>query len=207
MTSVLTAVGNGAIPHTPYRREMQEPVRELKHPMPLRPDPPAAENAAAGFEEVYLLFAPRLRKIAVRKFGIPYADAETLVHDVFATYLMHASSVHALEPYLIGAICNASRHYLRRSDAAEAIFCGEIPCAATPDDALLKEIERKLLLSRLLARIGFRCRDLLRRYYMNGETTRAIADGMQSTPGTILVFLHKCRRRALAAYRSMTARH
>lgn len=164
----------------------------------------SAGGMPATFEAAYLEFAPRLRKIAVRKFGIPLTDAETLVHDVFATYFMHASSVNAVEPYLIGAICNASRHYRRRSDAAGEVFCGEHPCAATPGDALSIEIERKQLLSRMLARVGSRCRDLLHRYYMNGETTRAIADQMRSTPATILVFLHKCRKRALSAYRSIT---
>jgi DNA-directed RNA polymerase specialized sigma24 family protein len=180
---------------------MQDTRSEATRATRQEPEQPAVP---AAFEEVYLLLAPRLRKIAIRKFGIPPADAETLVHDVFATYFMHAASVTAVERYLVGAICNASRYYLRRSGAADALFCAEHPCAATPDDALLHEIERKLLLSRLLARVGCRCRDLLHRYYMNGETTRSIAETLHSTPGTVLVFLHKCRRRALAAYRSMT---
>jgi len=167
------------------------------------PEQPAAAVPAV-FEEVYLQFAPRLRKIAVRKFGIAPADAEPLVHDVFATYITHASSVYAVERYLVGAICNASRHHLRRTTATNALFCGESPCAATPGDALLNEIERKLLVARLMARVGCRCRDLFQRYYMNGETTQSIAETLQTTPGTILVFLHQCRRRALAAYRSMS---
>jgi DNA-directed RNA polymerase specialized sigma24 family protein len=181
---------------------MQEPRREGEQAT--RPPDMPVSGAPARFEEVYLRYAARLRKIAVRKFSIPVTEAETLVHDVFATYFMHAASVHAVEPYLIGAICNASRHYVRRSDAADAIFCGEMPCAATPGDALLDEVARKLLLSRMLAGVGGRCRELLHRYYWNGETTRAIADTLDSTPGTILVYLHKCRRRALAAYRSLS---
>jgi RNA polymerase sigma factor (sigma-70 family) len=187
---------------------MQEPRSVVKSAVAhqARAHDPPREGAPALFEEAYLQFAPRLRKIAMRKFGVPYADAETLVHDVFATYITHASSVNAVEPYLVGAICNASRHYLRRTDAADAIFCGEFPCAATPSQALVEEVERKLLLSRLLSRVGGRCRDLLQRYYVSGETSKAIADGMCSTPGTVLVFLHKCRRRALAAYRSISER-
>jgi hypothetical protein len=66
--------------------------------------------------------------------------------------------VNAVEPYLIGAICNASRYHLRRFDAASALFCGERPCLATPPDALRDEVERKILLSRMLARVGARCR-------------------------------------------------
>ncbi len=185
---------------------MPEPRREEERATPPQPAVPASGGVCAAFEEVYLVYAARLRKIAVRKFGIPRAEAETLVHDVFATYFMHAASVRAVEPYLIGAICNASRHWLRRSDAADALFCGETPCMAAPDAAMAEEIERKLLLSRMLAGIGDRCRDLLRRYYANGESTRAIADALESTPGTILVFLHKCRRRALAAYQAMSGR-
>ncbi len=130
----------------------------------IAPDTAARAAAAApsggerSFEEVYLAYATRLRKIAVRKFHIPMSEAETLVHDVFATYFLHAASVRAVEPYLVGAICNAARHYLRRSDAAEAIFCAEVPCTATLDAAALEQVERKLLLSRLLARTGRRCR-------------------------------------------------
>jgi RNA polymerase sigma factor (sigma-70 family) len=166
----------------------------------VRTSPPPAGGDAPAFEEAYLRFAPLLRKIAVRKFHIPRGDAETLVHDIFATYLMHASSVRNLEPYLIGAICNASRHYLRRRDATDALFCGETPCMAAPDDDLLREVDRKLLLSRVLARVGSRCRDLLHRYYLRGETTQSIADALHSTPGSVLVFLHQCRKRARAAF-------
>ena len=173
---------------------MQAPCEEE-----VRTSPPPAGGDAPAFEEAYLRFAPLLRKIAIRKFHIPRPDAETLVHDIFATYLMHASSVRNLEPYLIGAICNASRHYLRRRDASEALFCGETPCMAAPDDELLREVDRKLLLSRVLSRIGTRCRDLLRRYYLRGETTQSIADALDSTPGSVLVTLHNCRKRARAA--------
>jgi RNA polymerase sigma factor (sigma-70 family) len=185
---------------------MQEPRPNAERASAAEPERRAAAAAAAAFEEVYLLYAARLRKIAVRKFHIPIPEAETLVHDVFATYITHAASVRKIEPYLIGAICNAARRYLQHADAADALFCGESPCAATPGDALLDEIARKLLLSRLLAGSGSRCRTLLQRYYLNGETTNAIAETLNSTPGTVLVFLHKCRKRALAAYRALTER-
>lgn len=164
-----------------------------------------AARAPELFEDTYMRFAPLLRKIAVRKFGISPAEAEALVHDVFATFLVHAADVRAVEPYLIGGICNAARKHLKRADdAAEIFFCADRPCAATPFRDLLSEIEQKVLLRRMLARVGCRCRDLFDRYYLNGETTRAIADALNTTPATILVFLHKCRKRALAAYRSMT---
>lgn len=181
---------------------MQQEPREANFMTPVAPG--EMTGAPASFEEAYLQFAPLLRKIAVRKYGIPLAEAEPLVHDVFATYFTNADEVNEVGPYLIGGICNAARHYLRRADARDAIFCGEDPCAATPGESLVQEVERKLLLRRLLARIGSRCRDLLRRYYVVGESTRAIADALHFKPMTVLICLSKCRKRALAAYHAIT---
>lgn len=56
---------------------MQEPRSEAK-----RVAPPPADAAGNGvravFEEAYVRFAPRLRKVAIAKFGIPPEDAEGL---------------------------------------------------------------------------------------------------------------------------------
>lgn len=183
---------------------MQQEPCEAQYMTPALPGDIA--GAPASFEEAYLQFAPLLRKIAVKKYGIPITEAEPLVHDVFATYFTNADDVNEVRPYLVGGICNAARHYLRRVDARDAIFCGEDPCAAVPTESILLEVERKLLLRRLLARIGSRCRDLLQRYYVAGESTRAIAAALHFKPMTVLVCLSKCRKRALAAYHAMMER-
>lgn len=185
----MTRVGNSGTDTHLDEREMQDTRREV-----------------AAFEEAYLLYAPRLQRIAIRRFSIEPGDAEVLVQDVFTTYFQHAANVEMLEPYLIGAICNASRNYLRRSSASKAIFCAEDaeePCAATPDDALLNEIERKTLLSQMLARVGGDCRDLLRRFYVNGDGTEVLAHAFNITRPSVKVKLFKCRQRALEAYRAI----
>jgi hypothetical protein len=89
-----------------------------------------------GLEQAYLRYGPKLWKIATGKFRIPPADAHVLVFEVFTTYGMHAAEVSNLEGYLIGSICNASRHYLHPSGDTNLMSCGETPCAATPDDGL-----------------------------------------------------------------------
>ncbi|HEX6641522.1 MAG TPA: sigma-70 family RNA polymerase sigma factor [Thermoanaerobaculia bacterium] len=183
---------------------MQQEPREAKYMTPVAPGEPP--SAPPSFEEAYLRFAPLLRKIAVRKFGIPVSEAEPLVHDVFATYFTNADDVNDIGPYLVGGICNAARHYLRRLDARDAIFCGENPCAAAPTESILQEVERKLLLRRLLARVGSRCRELLHRYYLIGESTDTIAGALHFKPMTVLICLAKCRKRALAAYHAMMER-
>jgi len=182
----------------PRRDERGAPSRQLGDP--------AAPGAPKAFEEAYLQFAPLLRKIAIRKFGIPPQDAEPLVHDVFATSFLRWASVEVPERYLVGAICNAARKYWAQTDAASLIFCGDVPCIATPSDALFREVHSRVLLSRLLRCVGSKCRDLLNGYYLDGETTSAIAARLHSTPATVLVLLHRCRKRALAAYHAMTER-
>ena len=184
---------------------MQAPSSE-----PIRTEPPPLQPGGGGrvppFEEAYLQYAPRLHKIAMKKYGIGPADAEVLVQDVFMTYFQHAADVERLEPYLIGAICNASKNYLRRAVSSRAVFSDEEPSPATPRDALLHEIERKRLLSQVLARIGGRCRDLLHRFYVNGEGTDVLAADLDLTRGTVKVNLFKCRQRAIEAYRAIMKR-
>lgn len=114
---------------------MEQTRSEVRHGPPVQPGD--ASDAPAKFEEAYLLYAPLLRKIAMAKFGIPLADAEPLVHDVFATYFTNAGEVNDVRTYLIGGICNAARHHLRRTDAKNALFCGETPCAAAPTESIL----------------------------------------------------------------------
>lgn len=184
---------------------MQDPRQELRRTAP-PPEHPAGGEAVAAFEEAYLRYAPRLQRIAIRRFRIDAGDAEVLVQDVFTTYYQHAAAVEKLEPYLVGAICNASRNYLRRASASNALFCCEQPCAATPDDELLDELSRKALLAKILARVGIDCRDLLRRFYVNGEGTEALARVFRMKRESVKVKLFKCRQRALEAYRAITER-
>jgi RNA polymerase sigma factor (sigma-70 family) len=176
---------------------MQQETREV-------PTIPRRDGTAAPvFEEAYLLYAPKLRRIAYRKYGIQLADAEPLVQDVFTTFFTHADEVNAVWPYLVGAICNAARNHLKRADRTDAIFSDQ-PCPAVARDDVGREVEGKLLLEGVLARVGSRCRDLIDRYYVNGESTRTIADALKTTPATVAVRLHHCRKRAVSAYRSMT---
>lgn len=199
----MTRVGNSGTESHLKEREMQDARPQLRREAP-PPEQPAGGEAVAAFEEAYLLYAPRLQRIAIRRFRIEAGDAEVLVQDVFTTYFQHAADVEMLEPYLIGAICNASRNFLRRTTAAKALFCGEHPCAATPDDALLNELARKTLLTKMLARVGEPCRDLLRRFYVNGDGTEVLARVFNITRPSVKVKLFKCRQRALEAYRSIT---
>lgn len=167
--------------------------------------PRPASSAAAAAGELYVEHAPLLRRIAVRKFNVPPADAEALVHDVFINYLVSARNVRTdVRAYLIGAICNASRNYWRSRKCEARVFAGEEPDAndaVTPD--LFDGLASHLAVASTLARLGARCREVLKRYYLEGQDTPAIAAGIDTSCGNVNYLMHVCRKRARAVYESL----
>ena len=162
------------------------------------------ENAAPSeFESIYSSYAPLLRRIAVFKFGVPRADADALVHDVFATYLANPANVRDLHRYLIGAICNASRQYLRRDASERALFCDTDACGATPGDEMVEGVIRTLVINSTLSRLGPSCRETLRRFYLTGESAPAIAESRSTSANYILRLLHYCRKKAREIYTTL----
>jgi RNA polymerase sigma factor (sigma-70 family) len=159
------------------------------------------------FEALYSAYRPLLRTIALRKFNIPRADVDMLVHDVFTTYLAQQDRVREIHPYLVGGICNAARDYWRKKDKERGIFCDAETCPAATDDALLNSVIETLLVRSALGTLGSSCRDALHRFYVVGETATAIAESRGTTQGSILRLLHYCRDRARAAYRALCEEH
>lgn len=176
-------------------------------------DPVSVERAGsiashASVEQVYLEHGPVLRRVAIRKYRVPPGDAEGLVHDVFINYLVTPRHVRAeLRAYLIGAICNACRNYWRSRRTEERVFAeGEEPAAADvmADRDLFDGLERNLAVASALAKLGSRCQEALRRYYLNGEDTAAVAAAMNTTPGNVNYLMHVCRKRARAIFEQIT---
>jgi RNA polymerase sigma factor (sigma-70 family) len=162
---------------------------------------PSAVEAAA--DELYLSEAPLLRYLAVARFRVPRDDAEALVHDVFTTYLGKATAVRSPRPYLVGAMCNAARHYWRDRKNEEAAMARCDVALPTEPELIADTVGRKVLIASMLARIGAKCRDLLRRYYLEGETTASIAAGHDTSAAYVLFLLHRCRKSARSIVRSL----
>lgn len=159
------------------------------------------------FEAIYTPYRLLLRRIALRKFNIPAADVDVLVHDVFTTYLAQQDRVREIHPYLVGGICNAARDYWRKKDKERGLFCDAETCPAATDDALLSSVIETLLVRSALGTLGPSCREALHRFYVEGETANAIAESRGTTQGSILRLLHYCRERARAAYRALSEEH
>ena len=153
-------------------------------------------------EGLYLEHAPVMRRIAIRKFGVPPADADTLVHDVFVNYLMMTRAIRAdLRTYLIGAICNACRNYWRSQRTEGRVFSdADVATIDVAADKMLDGLEDHLTVASILAGLGERCREVLRRYYLEGEDTATIAAAMDTTSSNVNYMMHICRKRAREAY-------
>lgn len=158
--------------------------------------PPPEEMSESTVDALYLEYAPFLRRYAMRRFGVPREDVDSLVHDVFATYLTDPTSIRSIRPYLVGGICNASRQYWRRRDREVVAFAE--PADEPVDEQTLDRIAMRLDLGIALSRIGRRCREALRRYYLDGESTVVIAEKMATTPANVNYLVHVCRKRARA---------
>jgi RNA polymerase sigma factor (sigma-70 family) len=151
----------------------------------------------------YEALGPFLRNVAIRKFRIPGDDASVLVQDIFVGYLTRPDTIRDPRAYLIGAVCNASRNYWR-SRQHELAIEGNQRLEETPCQPEAEQWEMRLALRATLARLGKRCRETLRRYYLAGESTADIAAAYDTTTDYVLHVLHRCRLQAREIYRTLT---
>lgn len=153
------------------------------------------------FEAVYEQYFDLLVQIAVFKFQVPETDAEALTHDVLISYLRKGNDVIDLRPWLIGAICYASRHYWRlngRTVTAEASI--ELDRVDPASVRILDSLPDQLAARQALECLAPRCQDVLRMRYFEGCTIPEIARRLGVTPKYTQKFITKCLRRAERLY-------
>lgn len=112
-----------------------------------------------------------------------------------------------LRAYLIAAICNASRNYWRSKEMQERVFVasGEEKRDVLPDDSFFEGLSLHQVIGATMARLGERCRTVLRRFYFDGESAGNIAAAMEMTPGNVHYILHACRKKARQIYEELTS--
>jgi RNA polymerase sigma factor (sigma-70 family) len=151
----------------------------------------------AQFEAIYEQYFGLLVQLAVHKFRVPDADAEALAHDVLFSYLKKAETIETLRPWLIGAICYASRHYWRlngRTMAAECEFDFDGIDPASLD--ILDSLPNQIAAREALESLNPRDQQVLYMRYFEGRTVPEIAAtlGVKSKYASKLIT--KCLRRA-----------
>ncbi len=164
---------------------------------------PSPPTNASEFEALYIEYGVLLRGIAIRRYNIPPDDAEALVHDIFTAYLQRSEYVRELKGWLIGAIGNASKDYLRRRKREEPLLPEH---DQRPDQAAEEKAERwmtTMTMATVMARLGEKCRETIRRYYYHEESKESIAEQLATSPGYVLQLLVSCRRRVRELYDAM----
>jgi RNA polymerase sigma factor (sigma-70 family) len=155
-------------------------------------------------EALYVEHERLLRSIAQFRFDVPPGDAEGLVHDIFASYLERQPDADDIKAYLVGSIHHACRHYWRKRKH-EAPLLTEHEWRWRPDEpARMERWALRLSLGATLARLGGKCSETLRRYYLRDESVEAIARTLGTSPAYVWQLLSSCRKRARQIYTSIT---
>jgi RNA polymerase sigma-70 factor (ECF subfamily) len=168
----------------------------------LTPVPPDCQIDGPDFARMYEDNLSLLVAIAMRKFQVPEVDAEGLAHEVFFSYLKRKNEIRDLHPWLIGAICHASRYFWRQNgrqteqlDHSWAMLRPD-PASA----AILDVLPAQLAAREILELLPPRYQEILRLRYYEGYSIREIADFLGVTAKYTQKLVTKCLRRAEQVY-------
>lgn len=168
--------------------------------LPPDTDPPSAVET---LESMYREHAPLLRATARVRYRVPPDDAEALVNDVFASLLERRPRIQDARAFLLGAMGNSCKHYWRKRRYEAPLLPQHEDTSDTSEDERMERWTRQLEVGAILARIGPKCRDIMRRHYLDGELGPMLAKRLGRTTGYVKQLLHGCLKRARAAYISL----
>ena len=169
-------------------------------------DPPGPPSGIDDdeFVQVYEENFGLLVSLAVRKFQVPFGDAEGLAHEVFLSYLKRRKEIRELHKWLIGAICNASRHYWRKHDRSidqlddEATSIQVDPVSAH----VVEWLTARIAAGEALAVLSPRHQRILRLRYYEGYSIPEIAEELGVTKKYAQKLVGKILRRAAAFFKA-----
>jgi RNA polymerase sigma factor (sigma-70 family) len=148
------------------------------------------------FERLYLDYDILLRSLAMRRYGVPPDDAEAIVHDAFVAYLQRHTAIREPKTWLMAVVSNLCRHYWRDRKRDEAL-----PTLVPPEIDEVDETDRwewRITVGAVVARLGEKCRETIRRYYWREESKETIAASLATSPDYVRQLLVSCRRRLKA---------
>jgi RNA polymerase sigma factor (sigma-70 family) len=171
-----------------------------------KPDPPDIDENE--FAQLYEANCELLVGLAVRKFQVPYGDAEGLAHEVFLSYLKRRDEIRELHKWLIGAICNASRHYWRQHTRnVEQLDIESVSAHADPVSAHVMDwLLARIAAGEAMAVLSPRYQHILRLRYYEGYSVPEIAEELGVTAKYAQKLVTKCLRRAEAFFNASMPR-
>jgi RNA polymerase sigma factor (sigma-70 family) len=171
---------------------LAEPMVALE----LESSEPPEPDYAALYEQYYTLMV----SIAIRKFHICESEAEALAHEVFLDFLTKGAGIEDQRGWLVGAMCNASRYYLRRRARAEPL---PETYAQAPDPSLARVLEMwpdQLAAREAIGKTTARCQLVLRLRYFEGYSVPELATELRITKKYASKLVSECLRQAYRRY-------
>jgi RNA polymerase sigma factor (sigma-70 family) len=146
------------------------------------------------FDAVYEEHVPMLIGLAIERFHLQKIDAQTLVHEVFLAYFLKADEIRDVRAWLIGAICNASRQFLRKN-GRDVALTEEV--ANTPDPRHAAEsLTDQIAARQAYACCTARCQLALSLRYIEGYSIDEIAAALKTTPRYAQNLVSRCLQQA-----------
>jgi RNA polymerase sigma factor (sigma-70 family) len=137
---------------------------------------------------------------AVSRYGIGEADAETLVHDVFLAYIIKADEVLDVRSWLVGAICNASKHYVRMRARSVGLPPDIIEEADPASVRVVDQWPAELAARECFDCLTLRCQLALRLRYLEGYSVPEIAAELLTTAKYAQKLVSRCLQQAYDRY-------
>lgn len=132
----------------------------------------------------------------MQRYRISEIDAEALAHEVFLAYFLKADEVMNIRAWLVSAICNASKHYLR-SRARLLPLSDQLSEAPDPQHASLPD---QLAAREAFACVTAKCQIALRLRYLEGYSMPEVAEELNTTAKYAAKLVHRCLKQAQSRY-------
>lgn len=159
------------------------------------PQPPLPDFAAIWKRNYHLMVS-----VAVKKFHICESDAETLAQEVFVDFLLKGAHIEDQRGWLVGAICNASRYYLRLRARSESL---PDTIAEEPDPQLARVLDMwpdQLAAREAISLTTARCQLVLHLRYVEGYSIPELAKELGTTKKYASKLVGECLRQAQRRY-------
>jgi RNA polymerase sigma factor (sigma-70 family) len=173
------------------------------------PPPPVPPTGAAGeppdVGELYIRHRPLLLHIACRKFRIGESEAESLLQEVFVSFMTTTTKVENVKAWLVAAMCNASRHYWRGQGKTESLPENFDDQPDAKSQSYPEQMAMEITMRQALDYLQPRCRETLHLHYFEGRSAVDVAEQLQTTGRYAEKLIHNCLKRVREIYFSITA--
>ena len=165
----------------------------------------ARATRADEVEVLYTQYRTLLLSVACRKFRVPETDAESLLQEVFVSFLQTGAKIENVRAWLVAAICNASRHYWRTQGRAEQLP-EDFPEQSDPGShALPERFALEMTVRQALQYLQPRCKETLYLHYFEGRSAADVARELETTTRYAEKLIHNCLKRVREIYMNITA--